>query len=67
MIINLLANNGYIVLNKILMKKIGLYEVILIGELASEQIYWGKRNELITCMENQRNLRLCATTTTFIL
>ena len=49
------------------MKKIGLYEVILIGELASEQIYWGKRNELITCMENQRNLRLCATTTTFIL
>lgn len=47
MMINLLANNGYIVLNKILMKKFGLYEAILIGELSSEQIYWEKRNELV--------------------
>ena len=47
MMINLLANNGYIVLNKILMKKVGLYEAILIGELSSEQIYWEKRNELV--------------------
>lgn len=29
MIINLLANNGYIVLNKTLMKKVGLYEAPL--------------------------------------
>lgn len=47
MMINLLANNGYIVLNKTLMKKVGLYEAILIGELSSEQIYWEKRNELV--------------------
>lgn len=47
MMINLLANNGYIVLNKTLMNKVGLYEAILIGELSSEQIYWEKRNELV--------------------
>lgn len=47
MMINLLANNGYIVLNKTLMKKVGIYEAILIGELSSEQIYWEKRNELV--------------------
>ena len=46
MIINLLANNGYIVLNKTLMKKVGLHEAILLGELSSEYVYWNKRNEL---------------------
>lgn len=47
MIINLLASNGYIVLNKVLMKKVGLHEAILIGELSSEHIYWEKKNELV--------------------
>ncbi len=39
MIIDLLANNGYIVLNKTVMKVIGLHEAIFIGELCSEYVY----------------------------
>ena len=46
MIIDLLANNGYIVLNKTVMKAIGLHEAILLGELCSEYVYWRKRDEL---------------------
>ncbi len=46
MIVNLLANNGYIVLNKTLMKKVGLHEAILLEELSAEYVYWKKRNEL---------------------
>lgn len=46
MIIDLLANNGYIVLNKTVMKVIGLHEAILLGELCSEYVYWRKRDEL---------------------
>ena len=38
MIINLLANNGYIVLNKTLMKKVGLHEAILLGFIQQEKI-----------------------------
>ncbi len=46
MIIDLLANNGYIVLSKTVMKVIGLHEAILLGELCSEYVYWRKRDEL---------------------
>lgn len=46
MIIDLLANNGYIVLNKTVMKVIGLHEAILLGELCSEYVYWRKKDEL---------------------
>lgn len=40
MIISLLANNNFIVVNKTIMKAWGLYEAILIGELSSEYLYW---------------------------
>ena len=39
-LINLLANNNYIVLNKDLIHKIGIDETILLGELCSECSYW---------------------------
>lgn len=45
-IINLLANNGYIILNKIVIKKIGLHEAIILGELCSEYTHWEKNGKL---------------------
>lgn len=45
-ILNLLANDGYIAVNKEIAKIFGLHEAIIIGELASEHIYWEKKNEL---------------------
>ena len=45
-IINLLANSGYIILNKTIIKKLGLHEAILIGELCSEYIHWEKTGKL---------------------
>lgn len=45
-ILNLLANDGYIAVNKEIAKLLGLHEAIIIGELASEYIYWEKKGEL---------------------
>lgn len=45
-IINLLANNGYIILNKTVIKKLGLHEAIILGELCSEYTHWEKSNKL---------------------
>ena len=39
MLIDLLSNTGYIIVNKEIIKKIGLHESILLGELCSEYIY----------------------------
>jgi uncharacterized phage protein (TIGR02220 family) len=45
-IIELLANDNYIIANKTIAKRFGLDEAILLGELASEYRYWLKRGEL---------------------
>jgi hypothetical protein len=45
-IINLLANSGYIILNKAIIKKLGLHEAIIVGELCSEYMYWEKNGKL---------------------
>lgn len=45
-IIELLANDNYIIANKTIAKEFGLDEAILLGELASEYRYWVKRGEL---------------------
>ena len=45
-LINLLSNNGYIILNKGIMKKFGLHEAIILGELCSEYSFWEKSNKL---------------------
>lgn len=45
-VIELLANDNYITVNKMIAKKIGLTEAVLLGELASEFKYWKNRNEL---------------------
>lgn len=45
-VIELLANDNYIIANKTIAKLFGLDEAILLGELASEYRYWAKRGEL---------------------
>ena len=45
-IINLLANDNYIIINRSLIKELGLKESIILGELASEFNYY-KKNGLI--------------------
>ena len=45
-IINLLANSGYIILNKTIIKKLGLHEAIILGELCSEYTHWEKNGNL---------------------
>jgi uncharacterized phage protein (TIGR02220 family) len=45
-IIDLLANNNYIIANKTIARLYGLDEAILLGELASEYKYWQTRDEL---------------------
>lgn len=47
MLIDLLSNTGYIIVNKEIIKKIGLHEAILLGELCSEYIYWKKKDETV--------------------
>ena len=42
----LLSTDGYIQVNKALIKKIGLHEAIIIGELCSEYNYWEEQNKL---------------------
>lgn len=46
-ITDLLTNNGYIIVNKILMQEYGLEEAIIIGEISSEYNYYKSRNELL--------------------
>ena len=45
-LMSILSNDGYIILNKFVMKAIGLHEAILLGELCSEFIYWSKESKL---------------------
>ena len=42
----LLSTNGFIQVNKALIKKVGLHEAILIGEFCAEYNYWEERNML---------------------
>lgn len=44
--INLLSNSGYIIVNKEIIKRIGLHEAIILGELCSEYTYWEKERKL---------------------
>lgn len=39
-VMSLLSNNGYIIVNKEIIKKIGLHEAIILGEMCSEYTYW---------------------------
>lgn len=45
-LMSILSSDAYIILNKYVMKAIGLYEAILLGELCSEYIYWCKEDKL---------------------
>lgn len=45
-IIDLLANDNYIIANKTIARLYGLEEAVLLGELASEYKYWQRRDEL---------------------
>lgn len=45
-IIDLLANDNYIIANKTIARMYGLEEAIMLGELASEYKYWKRRDEL---------------------
>lgn len=49
-IAKLLSTDGYIQVNKALIKKIGLHEAIIIGELCAEYNYWEERNKLVDDM-----------------
>ena len=39
-IAELLSSDGYIITNKVLIKKFGLHSAVLIGELCAEYVYW---------------------------
>lgn len=45
-VINVLANDNYIIVNKSLIKEVGLKESILLGELAAEYNYYKNKNQL---------------------
>ena len=45
-LMSILSSDAYIILNKYVMKAIGLHEAILLGELFSEYIYWCKEDKL---------------------
>lgn len=45
-LMSLLSNSGYIIVNKEIIRKIGLHEAIILGELCSEYCYWEKANKL---------------------
>ena len=45
-ILQLIASDSFITVNKELIKQVGLEEAIIIGELASEFDYWQKNNGL---------------------
>lgn len=42
----LLSTDGFITVNKILIRELGLHEAIMIGEMCSEYNYWEKCNKL---------------------
>ena len=44
-LMSILSSDGYIILNKYIMKALGLHEAILLGELCSEYIYWHKEDK----------------------
>ena len=46
-LLSLLANSNYIILNKDLIKVLGLHEAVIIGELCSQYIYWKNTNQLV--------------------
>ena len=45
-LINLLSTDNYIVVNRVLIQKLGLHSAVLLGELANEYLYFSNRNEL---------------------
>lgn len=45
-ILNLLASNGFITVNKKLIHEIGLVEAVIFGELCSECVYWQSQGKL---------------------
>lgn len=45
--LSLLASSNYIILNKDLIKALGLHEAVIIGELCSQYIYWENINQLV--------------------
>ena len=45
-VIDILSNGNYIVVNKKIASDLGLYEAILLGELASEHKYWANIEKL---------------------
>ena len=45
-ITNLLANDGYVIVNRSIIKKYGINEAIMLGELCSEYNYWASRKKL---------------------
>lgn len=45
-ILKLIANGNFIIINRDLIKEIGLDETVLLGELCSEQYYWERNNKL---------------------
>lgn len=45
-LMSILSSDGYIILNKYVMRALGLHQAILLGELCSEFIYWYKENKL---------------------
>ena len=46
-ITDLLSTDGYIQVNKAMIKKFGLHEAILFGELCAEYNYWKRNNKLV--------------------
>lgn len=49
-IISLIASNNYIVVNKDVLQKLGVYPAIMLGELAGEYNYFSKTGELVDGM-----------------
>lgn len=45
-VLNLLADGNFITVNKTVIKKVGLYEAILLGVLAGKQKYWEEHDGL---------------------
>lgn len=64
-ITSLLATNNYLIVNRDLMRMLGINEAILLGELASEFMYWRHRGEardgwFFSTMENlEARIPLC--------
>lgn len=45
-ILKLLASNSFITVNKEIIKKIGLHEAIMFGDICSKYQYWAERGDL---------------------